>query len=73
MVLAPSAAQVEVSERPAVSVVQGGTGDLLNLQTQAGEDTATRKNILTVDKTGLMIGYHPDPERMGIDLSASGG
>ncbi|MBI4449947.1 hypothetical protein HY634_02730 [Candidatus Uhrbacteria bacterium] len=73
VVVTPTTSQVGNSDRSAVNVVQGGAGLLLNLQAQTGGDATTRKNVLTVDKTGVQVGWHPDPAKLGLDLSAAGG
>lgn len=73
VILAPLNSQERSSEKSAIDVAQGGTGLLLNLQAQQGADSATRKRVLTVDRTGLMVGYDPDAAKLGIDLSAAGG
>ncbi|MDP3771721.1 MAG: hypothetical protein Q8R16_05460, partial [bacterium] len=73
VVVAPSEAQVGNSDRSAVSVVQSGAGLLLNLQSQSGNDPANRKSVLTVDKTGVQVGWHHDTAKLGLDLSATGG
>ncbi|MDO8622392.1 MAG: hypothetical protein Q7R80_04135, partial [bacterium] len=73
VVVTPTTPQLGNSERSAVNVIQGGAGLLLNLQAQSGDDATTRKNVLTVDKTGVQVGWHPDTTKLGLDLSTAGG
>lgn len=71
--LAPTSTQERSSITPTISVVQKGSGLLFNLQAQSGADDATRRQIISVDKSGIMVGYDPDAAKLGIDLSAAGG
>jgi hypothetical protein len=69
--LTPTNPQARTAAQPAINVVQGGTGLLFNLQTQEGGNTATRRQVLSVDKTGLMIGYDPLPANIGVNLTGA--
>lgn len=73
VILAPLSAQERASDKSAINVVQGGTGLLFNLQTQSGTDGTTRKQVLSVDKSGLMVGYDPDAAKLGADFRNADG
>ncbi|MFH1099180.1 MAG: hypothetical protein V1723_04685 [Candidatus Uhrbacteria bacterium] len=72
VIFAPTTAQEKMTELPAVNLKQKGAGLLLNLQAQNGEDSTTRRSILSVDRTGLMVGWDPDSTEFGINLGTSG-
>ncbi len=68
VILAPLNPQERSSDKSAINVVQGGSGLLFNLQAQSGTNTATRKRVLAVDKTGLMVGFDPNTAKNGADF-----
>ncbi|MBI4434828.1 hypothetical protein HY635_03400 [Candidatus Uhrbacteria bacterium] len=73
VLIAPVSVQERESDRSTINVIQKGSGNILRLGVQQGADTTTRRTVLSADRTGIQIGYDPDPGRIGSDLSAAGG